>query len=140
MSFYGKQLKTSFFSFIVAPDDRVAQYINDGECCVRDYKGMNLKTNVKIISEFLLGEDILVAPVLVEGMVSRDIYLPRGEWKDENNGGSHTGPVWLYGYPANLSVLPYFTRSQRSGSVILTSKISSTIIALFALVLCSRRL
>lgn len=84
------------------------------------------------ISEFLLGEDILVAPVLVEGMVSRDIYLPRGVWIDQNGGESHTGPIWLNDYPANLSVLPYFIRS---GSVILISKISSMIIALFLIIL-----
>lgn len=94
-------------------------------------------TNDKKNSEFLLGEDILVAPVLVEGMVSRDIYLPRGIWKDGNNGEAHTGPVWLYSYPANLSVLPYFTRS---GSAILISKLSSTIIALLAVFLLSRKL
>lgn len=88
-------------------------------------------------SEFLLGEDILVAPVLVEGMVSRDIYLPRGVWTDQNYGDTHTGPIWLYNYPANLSVLPYFTRS---GSVILTSKITSTIFALLALLLSSKKL
>lgn len=90
----------------------------------------------EILPEFLLGEDILVAPVLVEGMVSRDVYLPRGVWKDENNGNTHRGPIWLYGYPANLSVLPYFTRS---GSVNLTWNISSTIFALFALFLLSQK-
>ncbi|XP_037041892.1 myogenesis-regulating glycosidase-like [Bradysia coprophila] len=104
----------------IAPDDRVAQYTND---------------------EFLLGEDILVAPVLVEGMVSRDIYLPRGVWKDENTGDTLTGPTWLYSYPANLSVLPYFTRTgatSSSTSVIQISEISATMIALFALLFLSR--
>lgn len=77
-----------------------------------------------------MGEDILVAPVLEEGKVSRDVYLPRGVWIDQNNGDSHTGPIWLTNYAANLSVLPYFIRS---GSVILTSKISSMIISIFAI-------
>ncbi|KOB70266.1 Glycosyl hydrolase family 31 protein, partial [Operophtera brumata] len=58
--------------------------------------------------EFLLGEKILVAPVLEEGAVSRDIYLPRGAWRDAR-GDAHTGPVWLRDYPAPLDTLPYFT-------------------------------
>lgn len=83
-----------------------------------------------------MGEDILVAPVLEEGKVSRDVYLPRGVWVDQNNGNSHTGPIWLRNYPANLSVLPYFIRS---GSVIITSKISSMIISLFTIVIYSSK-
>ncbi|XP_049764874.1 myogenesis-regulating glycosidase-like [Schistocerca cancellata] len=65
-----------------------------------------------INSEYLLGEDILVAPVLEEGAVSRDIYLPSGNWTDEVD-PEHPiieGPIWLTNYPAPLNVLPYFTR------------------------------
>lgn len=87
--------------------------------------------------EFLLGEDILVAPVLVEGKVSRDVYLPRGAWIDQNNGDSYTGPIWLHDYPANLSVLPYFIKS---GSAILTSQISLILIALFTVILFAIKL
>ncbi|XP_047121999.1 myogenesis-regulating glycosidase-like [Schistocerca piceifrons] len=63
-------------------------------------------------SEFLLGEDLLVAPVLEEGAVSRDIYLPRGSWRDEADPKHPVieGLVWLTNYSAPLSVLPYFTR------------------------------
>lgn len=101
------------------------------------------RLKLNFFSEFLLGEDILVAPVLVEGMVSRDVYLPRGVWTDQNYGDTHTGPIWLYGYPANLSILPYFTRSGSggsSGSLTLTSKISSPIFAVLALLLSSKKL
>lgn len=76
---------------------------------------------------------------MVEGMVSRDIYLPQGVWKDNNNGNYHTGPTWLYSYPANLSVLPYFTRTgTTSGSVNISSKMSTTVIVLFVLFLLSK--
>ncbi|KPJ04460.1 putative family 31 glucosidase KIAA1161 [Papilio xuthus] len=57
--------------------------------------------------EFLLGERVLAAPVLSEGAVSRDIYLPRGNWRAPD-GSLHTGPVWLRDYPAPLDTLPYF--------------------------------
>ncbi|XP_065224574.1 myogenesis-regulating glycosidase-like [Planococcus citri] len=65
-----------------------------------------------IDSEFLLGEDILVAPVVQQGARSRDIYLPKGYWKDEvkKDGEIIEGPVWLYNYPADIEVLPYFTK------------------------------
>ncbi|CAH1395545.1 unnamed protein product [Nezara viridula] len=62
------------------------------------------------LREFLLGEDLLVAPVLEQGATSRDIYLPRGEWRDENTGKVYTGPTTLKKYPAPLEVLPYFER------------------------------
>ncbi|XP_048484586.1 myogenesis-regulating glycosidase isoform X1 [Plutella xylostella] len=58
--------------------------------------------------EFLLGETILAAPVLVEGAVSRDVYLPAGSWRDGNSGATVQGPTWLRDYPAPLDTLPYF--------------------------------
>lgn len=76
-------------------------------------------------SEYLLGENILVAPVLAEGKVSRDVYLPRGEWVDPN-GVAYTGPIWLKDYPADLSVLPYFIKS---GSILPKSSFSLLAIA-----------
>ncbi|XP_046625895.1 myogenesis-regulating glycosidase isoform X1 [Neodiprion virginianus] len=62
----------------------------------------------RIKDEFLLGEEILVAPVVEEDVVQRDIYLPKGSWKDAVTDDIHTGPLWLKNYPAPLDVLPYF--------------------------------
>lgn len=62
-----------------------------------------------MFSEYLLGEDILVAPVIREGQVKRDIYLPTGKWRDGNDGKTiYEGPIWLKDYDAPLSILPYF--------------------------------
>lgn len=55
-----------------------------------------------------------MAPVLEEGATSRNIYLPEGEWIDQNNGSIHHGPIWLYDYNAPLHILPYFVRSSSS--------------------------
>lgn len=60
--------------------------------------------------EFLLGDSILSAPVLEEGAVKRDVYLPKGVWKDGNNGKVYTGPTTIRDYPAPLDTLPYFIR------------------------------
>ncbi|KAE9536497.1 hypothetical protein AGLY_007286 [Aphis glycines] len=85
-------------------------------------KLMNLRANYtdtiielmrgSVAKEYLLGENILVAPVIVEGATSRDVYLPFGLWRDENHPTSHliTGRKWLRNYPVKLDVLPWFTR------------------------------
>ncbi|XP_075235665.1 myogenesis-regulating glycosidase-like [Lycorma delicatula] len=71
----------------------------------------------KIYSEFLLGEDILVAPILAKGTTRRDIYLPKGYWRDENNPSKiYKGRRWLRNYYADLSTLPYFTRVKHSNT------------------------
>ena len=57
----------------------------------------------------MLGDDMLVAPVVVEGAVVRDIYLPTGTWVSEA-GTVYQGPTWLRDYPAPLEVLPFFVR------------------------------
>ncbi|XP_068622814.1 myogenesis-regulating glycosidase-like [Battus philenor] len=60
-----------------------------------------------IWDEFLLGERVLAAPVMTEGAVSRDVYLPRGTWRAPD-GALYEGPIWLLDYPAPLDTLPYF--------------------------------
>jgi len=70
----------------------------------------NNKEAHKINDEFLLGESILVAPVIEEAAESRNIYLPAGNWKDMTMDMSYKGPIWLRNYPAPLEVLPYFRK------------------------------
>ncbi|KAF7989492.1 hypothetical protein HCN44_008166 [Aphidius gifuensis] len=62
----------------------------------------------KINDEFLLGEKVLIAPVIESNSVERDIYLPKGIWMDANTNENITGPVWLKDYSAPLNILPYF--------------------------------
>lgn len=62
------------------------------------------------VSEFLLGESILAAPVLEQGAVTRHIYLPRGTWTDGNTKATIYGPKWIMNYPAPLHILPHFIR------------------------------
>ena len=66
-----------------------------------------------LILEFLLGNNLLVAPVLEKGATSRDIYLPKGVWRDENYPENvHVGPKLIKDYPADLGTLPFFTRAE----------------------------
>jgi myogenesis-regulating glycosidase len=62
--------------------------------------------------EFLLGDDTLVAPVLLPGARSRNIYLPRGSWQDYWNGSVFHGNQVLKDYPAPLDHLPIMKRQE----------------------------
>ncbi len=62
--------------------------------------------------EFLLGDEFLVAPVVIANTTKRDIYLPNGKWQDYWTGEIVTGNTLIKKYPAPLSVLPIFKRIQ----------------------------
>ncbi|XP_027889749.1 myogenesis-regulating glycosidase-like [Xiphophorus couchianus] len=64
------------------------------------------KAAFKIDSQFLIGDDLLVAPVLEPGEQERDIYLPAGHWKSKK--GTYKGPMYLTDYPVDLDELAYF--------------------------------
>ena len=62
-----------------------------------------------INDQFLLGSDILVAPVIRKGEFEREVVLPDGKWlylgKEEYEGGQRIK------VPAPISVLPYFVKA-----------------------------
>ena len=43
--------------------------------------------------EFMLGEGLLIAPILTEGATAREVYLPRGNWIDLHTGATLAGGV-----------------------------------------------
>jgi len=61
--------------------------------------------------EFLLGKDLLVAPVYKSEAKRDSIYLPKGKWIDFWNGTAYNGNTTLMGYSAPLEKLPLFVRS-----------------------------
>ena len=56
----------------------------------------------------MLGEDLVVAPVVERGACSRTVSLPAGEWRD-HHGHRHQGPASVE-VDAPLEVLPVFER------------------------------
>jgi alpha-glucosidase (family GH31 glycosyl hydrolase) len=60
--------------------------------------------------EFLLGDDVLVAPVVHPNLRQRTILLPPGKWKDHWTGKIFEGPARLIDYLAPLEILPFFER------------------------------
>ena len=61
-----------------------------------------------VTDQFLLGKNILVAPVLKKGAVEKTVYFPGGKWKAED-GTLFLGPV-CQTVPAPMHVLPVFTK------------------------------
>ncbi len=62
--------------------------------------------------QFLLGDRVLVAPVLERGARTREVYLPEGEWALWWTGEVFTGPG-RHTVPAGLGEIPMFVRSGR---------------------------
>jgi alpha-glucosidase (family GH31 glycosyl hydrolase) len=65
-----------------------------------------------VADEFMLGSDLLVAPVLDAGVTTRDVLLPPGRWKDAWSGATHDGGV-VKSHPAPCPGVPLFVRAQK---------------------------
>ncbi|XP_051924782.1 myogenesis-regulating glycosidase-like isoform X1 [Hippocampus zosterae] len=63
----------------------------------------------KVDSQFLIGDDLMVAPVLEPGKQERDIYLPAGRWRSYKGEHFVKGPKYLTDYPVDLDEIAYFT-------------------------------
>lgn len=67
-------------------------------------------TATMLDDQFLLGDLLLVAPVLKAAQRTRNVYLPAGQWRDRWTGTVFDGPHWLENYAAPLETLPLFER------------------------------
>jgi alpha-glucosidase len=67
-------------------------------------------TAVATGDQFLLGRDLLVAPILRPGAVARSVYLPRGTWFDYWTGQRHEGGGHIVAQ-APLELIPLFVRA-----------------------------
>ncbi|KAI4878104.1 hypothetical protein NFI96_027896 [Prochilodus magdalenae] len=65
-----------------------------------------------IDDEFLIGSEVLVAPVTDQGAVKRNIYLPGygSQWRDWWNGQVYDGGTLLRNYPVELEKVAVFLR------------------------------
>jgi alpha-glucosidase (family GH31 glycosyl hydrolase) len=60
--------------------------------------------------QFLLGDDVCVAPVLAPEARGRDLWVPPGVWRDYWTNARYEGPLGLPNYPASLDRVPLFIR------------------------------
>lgn len=64
----------------------------------------------KLNGQFMFGQELLVAPVLEKGAVTKDVYFPEGEWIDFNNGKTlYRGGQWKT-VDAGLDIIPVFVK------------------------------
>jgi alpha-glucosidase (family GH31 glycosyl hydrolase) len=64
-----------------------------------------------ITDQYLWGRDVMVAPVMQQGAVSRSITFPEGTWVDINNPARRYEGHTTVNYPAPIEVLPLFARA-----------------------------
>lgn len=88
------------------------------QACVRDskpfmrpliYEWPNDTNAVNCQDEYLLGDDLLVAPLLEENATSREVYLPDGVWFDFFDGTKYSGNQTVTA--GKDGKLPVFTRN-----------------------------
>jgi len=67
-------------------------------------------TSANCENEFLVGENLLVAPVLQSGVSEQQVYLPAGEWCHWDTEAAYTGNQ-TYTLPITLNSVPTFVKS-----------------------------
>jgi hypothetical protein len=68
------------------------------------------ETTYLIRDEFMVGDSLLVAPVVEPGVRQRDVYLPEGRWRDFWSEKVLEGGRTLRDHPAPLETIPVFER------------------------------
>jgi alpha-glucosidase (family GH31 glycosyl hydrolase) len=97
----------------------------DGESAVAETVGLPLvralplifpddATSWTVSDEYLLGGELLVAPITTQGATSRDVYVPPGSWVALDGSQTVTGPTTVT-VQAPLSEIPVFVHQ---GSII----------------------
>ena len=69
----------------------------------------------RITDQFMIGNDVVVAPVLKKGDTQRKLYLPEGRWKEWKTGAIQAGKHWV-DVAAPLDTLPLFVREGSSAA------------------------
>lgn len=64
----------------------------------------------QVTDQFMLGTDVVVAPVITKGATRRDVYLPAGRWRDLKTNKMVEGKRLVRDHPAPLDTLPVFVR------------------------------
>lgn len=63
-----------------------------------------------VVDEFSVGEELIVAPVILPHTYEREVYLPAGVWKDGIDGSLRKGSRWLHNYPVLEDKIAHFIK------------------------------
>jgi oligosaccharide 4-alpha-D-glucosyltransferase len=74
------------------------------------YYFSNDSTSVFIEDEYMWGDELLVAPVLMKGTTIRQVYLPKGKWYDMTDNRILEGPGYLP-FDAHAYRFPLFAKA-----------------------------
>lgn len=103
---------TALHETLVAPRvlELAGEVLDTGDPIIRPLWWISSKDEAayKIDSQFLIGDDLMVAPVLEPGKQERDIYLPAGKWRSYKGEQLEKGPIHLTDYPVDLDEIAYF--------------------------------
>lgn len=104
---------TALHESIVAPRvlELAGEVLDTGDPIIRPlwWIATGDETAYKIDSQFLIGDDLMVAPVLEPGKQERDIYLPAGRWRSyKGERFDIKEPLHLTDYPVDLDEIAYF--------------------------------
>nr|XP_006626751.1 PREDICTED: uncharacterized family 31 glucosidase KIAA1161 homolog [Lepisosteus oculatus] len=103
---------TALHKTLVAPRvlELAGEVLATGDPIIRPlwWIATNDEAAYKIDSQFLIGDDLMVAPVLEPGKQERDIYLPAGRWRSYKGEYFDKGPMHLTDYPVDLDEIAYF--------------------------------
>lgn len=90
--------------------DLAKRRVRDGTPVIRAmwYIEPNDPRTYLINDQFMIGDDLLVAPILEKGARKRKVYLPTGKWINQR-GTTQNGPAEVV-VKAGIDELPYFRR------------------------------
>ncbi len=116
--FFDKETNSICKKFVDLHEDLIYPYISalplDGSPIIRPIWWAEPDGNTtvyQISDQFLVGDDILVAPVLDAGLTERQVYFPKGIWHDLSAGVNVEGPDTKH-VQLNLHSIPYFVRAE----------------------------
>lgn len=104
---------TALHETLVAPRvlELAGEVLNTGDPIIRPlwWIATGDETAYRVDSQFLIGDDLMVAPVLEPGKQERDIYLPAGHWRSyKGERYENKEPMHLTDYPVDLDEIAYF--------------------------------